>query len=169
MQYLRSLFLLGLLATSLFAAPQKGISLSFEIPEGVHFESKVEHEFYTFRWGTAPNNTLFMLHPHPAEMPFDALKPMADMMEVTLKDQLLKQGKFETVETQRHAIELGIFKGFEFESVITDASGLILTQYMFLLHDGERMWNAQISGLNSDVQVARDILNQATRLSNKAP
>jgi hypothetical protein len=142
----------------------EGETYQFTVPDEVQFESRgggIEH--YTFRWGEAPDMALLMLHANPAPMTPRAIKPMADMMEITFEDQLAAEGRTEQINKERTEISFGPFEGVQLEFVIETAGDRTVRQYMFIVHDGSRAWNGQLTALNErDIEKAHAIMESAT-------
>lgn len=141
-----------------------GNSYDFTLPDDVTFESKKNMEFYSFRWGTPPNIALFMLNKYPVPITPKALKPMSDMMEITLEDQLKEKLKATDVQKKRTELDLGPFKGTQIEFTLKTPNGLTLRQYMFILHDGEDTWSGQLTAHGKDdIAKAHMILKNAKK------
>lgn len=124
----------------------KSQSLQFSIPEEVEFKSKEELEMYSFTWGEGTNTNLLILYPHPMPSPAKMVKPMADMMEISFEESLAEKSGLELVSTKREADRWGLFTGEQLAADLKSPDGFELTNYMFILHDGERIWNGQLSG-----------------------
>lgn len=168
---MKNIYLLSFLfcIQQVLAAPVTvvGQSYQFMVPEGVSFESKKEHEFYTFRWGEAAKTQLLMIHPHPAPSSAKMLKPMADMMAISFEENLPAKESMKLVSSKREAIQLGLFSGEQLSFKIEGPNGIHVDQYIFLLHDGERVWNAQLSGMDEDgLKRAKAILSSAEPITS---
>lgn len=159
-----------LVATSSFSEETNvvGKTYEFTIANDVIFESHEKMEFYTFKWGDAPHIALFMLSVNPAPLTPRALKPMADMMEVTFEDQITTHMDVSDIQKKRNEVDLGSFKGTQLEFVVTQPTGIAIRQYMLILHDGSHAWNGQLTA-NSTNDIARThmIIKKAKKIANK--
>lgn len=154
--------------SSSFAKEVKGKNLSFQIAEDTKFDSKDKHEFYTFTWqGKTPISTLFMMYPNPAPASKEMLKPMVDMMLVGFKTQIEKNKGMKLKSSKKREVTYGPFSGYEIEFVVNnEAAPIDVKQYMFILFDGEKCWNAQLtSASQDDIKKAYDILKNAKKIS----
>ena len=94
---------------------------------------------------------------------------MVDMMAVTFEDQMSQQSNISDIQQTRHEVDLGPFTGTELEFVITHSAGLTIRQYIFVLHDGNRAWNGQLSANSTqDISRARMIMKSAQSTTNEA-
>lgn len=146
------------------AAPVEvvGQSYQFSIPEDVQFESKAEHEFYSFRWGQAESIQLLMLYPNPASSSAKMVKPMADMMAISFEDNLDADSGLSLSSSTRESVEFGPFVGEQLTFVLEADDGISVTQIVFVLHDGRRIWNGQLSGTSADgIERTKAILGSA--------
>ena len=160
---------LAFTANSLVAASRvMGQTYSFMVPDHVIFESHQDMEFYTFRWGKAPHVALFMLNANPAPLTVRALKPMADMMAVTFEDQIKKQIALSDIQTERTELQIGPFEGIQIAFTMKQTSGDIMLQYMLILHDGDRAWNAQLTAnTTNDILTAHAIMQTAEKIAKQ--
>jgi hypothetical protein len=168
MKYL-TLITLGfcILISSVSAKEVTGKTYRFTLPDEVRFESNEQHEFYSFHWGGPTNSALLMLHPNPAPISLRALKPMAEMMQVTFEDQMKAQGQASEIETKRSDLTLGDFQGVELEFTIKHDSGITIKQWIWILHDGTHAWNGQLTAHSAeDIGIAHKIIEHATRIEN---
>lgn len=146
-----------------------GKSYVFSLPDGVTYQSRGEMEFYTFRWGTAPQLALFMLNVNPVPLSTIATESMADTMERTFEEQMKAGGLATDIQKKKTKVILGSFKGTELEFVITHAGGIKVRQYIFVLHDGRRMWNGQLTAFSeADLKTAHTIIENAKSIANSA-
>ncbi len=165
------LFCLALATTSLLQTEAKQVeskSLSFELPENVTFETKEKHEFFSFTWGEGSNKQLLMLYPNPMESPKEMIQPMADMMAISFKDNMQKNADLEFIDSQSREVTLGMFEGIELSFVLKAKTDQEFTQFSYILHDGKRIWNAQLSGMGNHAELAQDILSKAKRVTETA-
>lgn len=168
MKQILTAVLIMFVSTALFAGETEvsGITYSFTIPENVIFESHDEMDIYTFRWGNAPHFAFFMLNVNPAQVSERALKPRAEMMEITFEDQMKKQGIVSDIQKKLTDIELGPFEGIELEFIITQPAGIAVRQYMFILHDGDQSWNGQLTASSeNDIIRAHAIMEKAKNIT----
>ncbi len=140
-----------------------GKSYDFSVPEAVTFEMNKQMEMYTFHLGVPPAFGLFILHVNPAPMPVAAIVPMVDIMTLAFKEQMEKQPGLELVSTDQKLVEVGLFKGTEVAFTVKHSAGM-MTQYIFVLFDGEKCWNGQLTGSGTnDVNVVYSILKSARK------
>ena len=155
-------FLLSLLSAGAFAKDVSGTSYDFTLPDDVTYETNADIEFYTFTWGAAPDLSLFMLNMNPAPVPASALESMATMMEKMLEAQISEQDGMTVIRTNRTPITCGVFKGYELAFVVSSKEGQTVNQYMFILHDGKRAWNGQLTASSDTaIEKARQIMSGA--------
>ena len=96
-----------------------------------------------------------------------ALKPMAEMMQVTFEDQMKAQGQASEIETKRSDLTLGDFQGVELEFTIKHSAGTTIKQWIWILHDGTHAWNGQLTAHSAgDMTIAHKIIEQATRIES---
>ncbi len=144
-----------------------GKSYDFSVPEAVTFEMNEQVEMYTFHLGTPPAFGLFILHVNPAPMPAAAIGPMVDIMALAFKDQMEKQPSLELVSIDQKLVEVGLFKGTEVAFTVKHSAGMMM-QYIFVLFDGEKCWNGQLTGSGTnDLEQVYSILKSARRKVGK--
>lgn len=153
------------LLSPLLAAEHNGKSLVFNLPEGAKFEDKAREkgEFYSITLQKEPGNFgLLMIHDSPVPGSKEMLKPMAEMMRVSI-EQAMKENKelaLKDTKTTSKEIEKGIWTGYEIQFTGTPAAGPKLLQLMYVLWDGKRMWNAQFTGQEKDYDQVVKILEE---------
>jgi len=150
--------LLVLLMAGCTSQKQDGVPLI--LPEGVIHESQDDVELQLFRWGEGEAMALFMMSPHPAGLNRAMVDVMANSEAVSgLETELLKIEGVSTLDRDDGDIASGQFAGKEILFTLEMSDGKTVYQAMYILWDGTRLWQGQLTGSQpKDLDMVRVLL-----------
>ena len=135
----------------------------FSVPDGVMHESKASPEFHAFHWGDGDDTAVFMISPHPAGLSESMVRGMAAQTAKRLEPDLKALDEVESVVKTSSDISVGRFSGRQIDFLVTTKDGKTFHQCMYVLWDGERAWQGQLTGSeDSDIAMVRRILASRT-------
>ena len=135
----------------------------FSVPEGVTYESKAAPESHSFHWGEGNDTVVFVVSPHPAGLSEAMVRRMADETASLVEPELRALDEVESVAKTSSDISVGRFTGREVDFLLTGEDGKTFHQCVYVLWDGERVWQGQLSGSeDSDLAMVRRILASRT-------
>lgn len=147
-------------------------SLTFTLPANATLEDKKhgDLQFYVIKLGDDRQPGLLMVSSSPAPITFEMLKPMAEMMRISVLGELKKQASLTVDESQTTTRDFaaGIWKGYEI-SLRTSAGDHQMSQLIFVLWDGESAWNGQFTGSPDQAATAVEILSSAKKVVAPKP
>lgn len=135
----------------------------FSVPDGVTHESKASPEFHTFHWSDGNDTALFMISPHPAGLSESMVRGMAAETAKQLEPNLKAMDGVESVAKTSSDISVGRFSGRQIDFLVTTKDGKKFHQCMYVLWDGERAWQGQLTGSeDSNIAMVHRILASRT-------
>jgi hypothetical protein len=136
----------------------------FSAPEGVTYEIEEGLEFHTFSWGDGNNISVFMVYPHPAGLSQPIVPWMANQMSQKFEPRLEAINGIESFTKTSSEVCLGIFSGQQIDFLITMNDRNTIHQCIYVLWDGERVWQGQLTGLtDNDITMVHRILATSAR------
>ena len=142
--------LLFLLVTFLGCKRDKSDEVQFVVPPHVIYEFREDPEFHSFNWGKDEDTAVFMIHPHPAGLSATMVEEMADKTSALLEPQLKKSEGIKSVSRKVHDITAGCFSGREIDFKVVTTNGKTFYQCIYVLWDGDRVWQGQLTGPTED-------------------
>ncbi len=132
---------------------------TFSVPDGVTHESKTSPEWHAFHWGDSEETALFMISPHPAGLSESMVHGMAAQTAKLLEPDLKALEEVESVVKICSDISVGRFSGRQVDFLVTTKDGKALHQCIYILWDGERVWQGGLTGpKDSDIAMVHRIL-----------
>ncbi len=160
----KAVLLSAVLITAAGCADRESGMISFAVPADVVHEYKANLEFHSFHWGANDNTAVFMLHPHPAGLSPSMVQGMADKTAAQLESQLKMIEGVESVSRKATNIAAGHFSGKEIDFTVMTTDGKSFYQCVYVLWDGDRVWQGQLTGAkDTDIGVARKLLQTAQK------
>lgn len=123
----------------------ENVESMFSVPDGVTCESKASLEFHTFRWGDGDDTAVFMISPHPAGLSESMVRGMAAETAKRFEQDIKALDEVESVVTTSSDISVGRFSGRQIDFLVTTKDGETFHQCMYVLWDGERVWQGQLT------------------------
>ena len=129
-------------------------------------QHQVEAELYSFTW----DDGSLMLSAQPAAIKPSMLKMMVGITETTFDKTMKKNSADMELAKKRTEVSYGTFKGTELAyTITTKKAGVTTRQVIYMLTDGERIWNGQVSvESDKDLAIARTILEKAKPIDKNA-
>ena len=144
-----------------------GKSYSFIIPPDTKFEQKIDKEFYSFDWSTNTRTvSFFLLFPVPTTSTEAEAIRFFDGFHKGVTESLQKDKNL-VISKVYHKITAGSFCGIEIEITIQAKNDKTVYQYIFLLRDGNRLWNAHlVASSTNDLTRTLAILRKAKKIKS---
>jgi hypothetical protein len=162
-------------SASCFAKEVKGKNYTFQVENNVEFKSKFKSTpaliFYSFVWGNLPARSLLMLSHNPAFTSKKVMELMSEKFTLeSFKKELQKNKGMLLKSSKKREVSYGLFSGYEFEFIIgSDKSPMDIRQYIFILFDGSKCWNGQLTcTTQDDIKKARNILKSAKKIKEES-
>ena len=103
--------------------------------------------------------SLFMMSPHPAGLSRSMIDKMASDTAAKLEPELEKIEGVVSLKREEADISAGEYSGKEIIFIVAMSDGKTAYQCMYLLWDGNRLWQGQLTGSRKeDLAMVRTIL-----------
>jgi len=143
-----------------------GRTYRFVLPKGVAADIQKNEitDFCTFRWGKPPTSVLFMIHLTSIKYTPETFKSMVGIAREN-REGMARRSPDANAKLTETEVNLGPFRGTQFELVRRDATGRIRWSCWLLLNDGKDIWQGQLTPRTAeDIAKAQAILKTATRI-----
>lgn len=145
-----------------------GTTYSFTIPTDVTFKSETHMEFYTFKWGNAPRESLLQLSRLSKMLSTQEFESLEHSLKQSLAPLSMLRGRTRSPETERHNLRLGPFTGYEYLTSYPLPDGSTLLRSVLRLNDPNCTWTGRITGYAAtDIARAHSIMTHAKKITNK--
>jgi len=137
----------------------KSDEVQFVVPPNVVYEFSEDTEHHSFNWGKDGNTAVFMIYPHPAGLSAEMVEEMAEKTAALSEPKVKKIEGVKSVSKKVHDIKAGHFSGKEIDFIVVTTKGKTFYQCIYVLWDGDRVWQGQLTGpTEDDVDMAHRIL-----------
>ena len=166
---------IALVALALLAAtppPPKeavGKNYRFVLPKGVTADTQNDKitDFYSFRWSKPPTSVLCMIHVTSIKYTPKTFKTMVGIARQN-REGMARRTRNANAKLTETEVNLGPFRGTQFELVTRYTTGRTRWSCWLLLNDGKHIWQGQLGPHSAeDIRKAHAILKTATRIANQ--
>ena len=135
----------------------------FSPTDGVTHERKAGLDVHTFHWGDGDDTAVFMISRHPAGLSESMVRGMAAQTAERFEPELKGMVEVQSVAKRSSDISVGRFSGKQIEFLVTTKDGQTFHQCMYVLWDGQRVWQGQLTGsTDGDIAMVHRILASRT-------